>query len=96
MALWWRTWLYYRLGLLPNPSETQIQTQAPITSKETTLAEFKVSSNQVEHNQFVENLVAAGSNQSEAELIIAAGKTAMNRAVREYTKETGNKLSQIM
>ena len=41
------------------------------------------------------NLVAGGSNHSEAEQIIAARKTALNKAIREYTKETGNKLSQI-
>ena len=59
-----------------------------------TMADYRVPTNQVEHNLIVSNLMAGGSLQSEAELVFTARKNAFNKAMREYKKETGIKQQQ--
>ena len=41
------------------------------------------------HYYIVKNLVKGGSLQSEAEQVITARKNALNKALRDYKKETG-------
>ena len=54
-----------------------------------TLADFLVPSNQIEHNLILARLVNGGSLPAKAEQVIAGGKTAFNKALREYKKEHG-------
>ena len=66
------------------PAETQPD---PNTTPPPTQRDYKVPTNQFEHNQVVAGLVSGGSSQAEAEQVIASRKTAFNKAMKDYKKE---------
>ena len=86
--------------LLSNSPQTQTQEPAPMaqtqpaetqpdpnTTPPPTQRDYKVPTNQFEHNQVVAGLVSGGSSQAEAEQVIASRKTAFNKAMKDYKKE---------
>ena len=56
------------------------------TTKAPTEQDFKVPRNETEHNEMVTRLTDGGSTPTEAEQIIAARKSAFNKASKQFKK----------
>ncbi len=67
-----------------------VEVLQPTTARRKPLREsFKVPQDELEHSVMLERLVQGGLSTQEAELTIAARKTAYNKACREYKKDAG-------
>jgi hypothetical protein len=72
-------------------SELQKTKGIPINDQAPTQAGFGIPQSHAEHTATILRLVSGGSSEAEAEHLIAARKTAFNKANREYRKSVNSR-----